>query len=64
MTQTKSPKTDSDRPGSRANERGEMLRQRKAYQRPIARCLGNVERTILSPSPGTFESGNGAGFKP
>jgi len=51
-------------PAHRTEERQNKLRFRKSYVKPRLRRLGKVEQTILSPSPGTFESGNGAGFKP
>lgn len=37
---------------------------RKAYKPPVVRDLGKVGQVVLSPSPGTFESGTGSGFKP
>jgi hypothetical protein len=37
---------------------------RKAYEKPRVRPVGRVEQAIMSPTPGSFESGPGGGFQP
>jgi hypothetical protein len=44
-------------------QREETAPSRKTYEPPALRVLGTVGQVILSPSPGTFESGYGGGFK-
>jgi hypothetical protein len=36
---------------------------KRPYRRPVLQELGPVVQTTLAPSPGTFESGQGAGFR-
>ena len=48
----------------RSSDPSEDSRQKKDYRMPSIRPVGKVQQIVLSPSPGTFESGSGAGFKP
>jgi hypothetical protein len=36
---------------------------KRPYHRPVLEALGSVVQHTLAPSPGTFESGQGAGFR-
>jgi hypothetical protein len=48
-------------PMSRSKTRKSRRELRQTYQKPHVRPVGKVAQTIMSPSPGTFESGVGAG---
>jgi hypothetical protein len=36
---------------------------RKRYEHPVLARYGNVRDITLAPTPGTFESGRGSGFR-
>jgi len=58
------PKRDTTTgPARPADERHNKPPHRRAYRKPRLRPLGKVEQTVLSVSPGVFESGSGAGFQ-
>jgi hypothetical protein len=47
----------------RSKTRDENPSLKRPYRKPQVRPAGKVAQTIMSPSPGTFESGSGGGFK-
>jgi len=47
----------------KACRNGEHAGARQAYVPPKLTCYGNVRDLTAAPSPGSFESGRGAGFK-